>query len=62
MGGAIGVSALGAVLTNSVTSLLVDHFGAAATGAAAPRCPRRSRCPTLTGDERRAREAAAAPQ
>jgi EmrB/QacA subfamily drug resistance transporter len=35
MGGAIGVSALGAVLTARVTSLSADHFGAAATGGGA---------------------------
>ncbi|GAB3933663.1 MDR family MFS transporter [Micromonospora vulcania] len=45
MGGAIGVSALGAVLTNRVTSLFVDHFGTSATGVAAPRCPTSKRCP-----------------
>ncbi|WP_308785422.1 MDR family MFS transporter [Phytohabitans rumicis] len=39
MGGAIGVSALGAVLTNRVTSLYVDHFGAAATGGGGAKVP-----------------------
>ncbi|SCG77228.1 MFS transporter [Micromonospora inositola] len=39
MGGAIGVSALGAVLTNRVTSLFVDHFGAAATGGGSAKVP-----------------------
>lgn len=39
MGGAIGVSALGAVLTNRVTSLYVDHFGAAATGGGSAKVP-----------------------
>ncbi|WP_406046107.1 MDR family MFS transporter [Micromonospora sp. NBC_00898] len=103
MGGAIGVSALGAVLTNRVTSLFVDHFGAAATGGGSAKVPDLETLPapvlavirdiygtatsdlflvaapiaflavlavvfikekplsTLTGDERRAREAAAAP-
>ena len=103
MGGAIGVSALGAVLTNRVTSLFVDHFGVAATGGGSAKVPDLETLPapalavirdiyatatsdlflvsapiaflavlavvfikekplsTLTGDERRAREAAAAP-
>lgn len=96
-------SALGAVLTNRVTSLVVDHFGAAATGGGSAKVPDLETLPapvlavirdiygtatsdlflvaapiaflavlavvfikekplsTLTGDERRAREAAAAP-
>jgi hypothetical protein len=103
MGGAIGVSALGAVLTNRVTSLFVDHFGAAATGGGSAKVPDLETLPapvlavirdiygtatsdlflvatpigflavltvvfirekplsTLSGDERRAREAAQAP-
>ncbi|GAA0727215.1 MDR family MFS transporter [Dactylosporangium roseum] len=101
MGGAIGVSALGAVLTNRVTSLFVDHFGATGTGDGSAKVPDLKTLPapvlavirdvygtatadlflvaapiaflavlavvfiqekplsTLTGDERRAREAAA---
>ncbi|MGY0232070.1 MFS transporter [Longispora urticae] len=39
MGGAIGVSALGAVLTNRVTSLVVGHFGAEATGGGSAKVP-----------------------
>ena len=35
MGGAIGVSALGAVLANRVTSLLAERFGTTATGGTA---------------------------
>lgn len=35
MGGTIGVSALGAVLSNRVTSLLAERFGTAATGGSA---------------------------
>jgi len=100
MGGAIGVSALGAVLANRVTSLLADHFGDAATGDGGAKVPDLATLPapvlavirdvygtatsnlflvaapiaflavlavvsikekplsTLTGDERRAREAA----
>ena len=39
MGGAIGVSALGAVLANRVTTLVVDHFGTAATGGGSAKVP-----------------------
>lgn len=39
MGGAIGVSALGAVLSARVTSLVVEHFGAAATGGGSAKVP-----------------------
>ncbi|PWR10845.1 MFS transporter [Micromonospora acroterricola] len=101
MGGAIGVSALGAVLSSRVTSLVADHFGAEATGGGSAKVPDLATLPapvlavirdiygtatsdlflvatpiavlavlavlfirekplsTLTGDERRAREAAA---
>jgi EmrB/QacA subfamily drug resistance transporter len=100
MGGAIGVSVLGAVLANRVSSLLADHFGPAATGDGGAKVPDLAALPapvlavirdvygtatsdlflvaapvaflavlavvsikekplsTLTGDERRAREAA----
>ncbi|MEU4238158.1 MDR family MFS transporter [Actinoplanes sp. NPDC026619] len=39
MGGAIGVSALGAVLANRVTSLFADRFGAAAASAGDGKVP-----------------------
>jgi len=39
MGGAIGVSALGAVLTHRVTALLADYFGATAAGDGGAKVP-----------------------
>lgn len=39
MGGAIGVSALGAVLANRVTTLFTERFGAQATAGGTARCP-----------------------
>nr|WP_296064754.1 MDR family MFS transporter [uncultured Actinoplanes sp.] len=39
MGGAIGVSALGAVLTSRITSLFTEKFGAAAAGAGEGKVP-----------------------
>ena len=39
MGGAIGVSALGAVLTSRITSLFAEKFGAAAAGAGEGKVP-----------------------
>jgi EmrB/QacA subfamily drug resistance transporter len=103
MGGAIGVSVLGAVLAGRVTSLSADHFGAAATDGGSAKVPDLETLPapvlgvirdvygtataelflvaapiaalavlavlfikekplsTLTGDERRAQEAATEP-
>jgi MFS family permease len=45
MGGAIGVSALGAVLASRVTSLLAEKFGPAATGSGAAKVPDLSQLP-----------------
>jgi hypothetical protein len=39
MGGSIGVSALGAVLTSRVTTLFSERFGAAATGGGEAKVP-----------------------
>jgi MFS family permease len=39
MGGAIGVSALGAILASRVTSLLAEKFGPAATGGGTAKVP-----------------------
>jgi EmrB/QacA subfamily drug resistance transporter len=45
MGGAIGVSALGAVLASRVTSLLAEKFGPAATGSGTAKVPDLSTLP-----------------
>ena len=45
MGGAIGVSALGAVLASRVTSLLVEKFGPAVTGGGTAKVPDLSTLP-----------------
>jgi MFS family permease len=45
MGGAIGVSALGAVLANRVTTLLQEHLGTAVTGDGTVRVPDLSELP-----------------
>jgi EmrB/QacA subfamily drug resistance transporter len=45
MGGAIGVSALGAVLASRVTSLLADKFGPAATGGGTAKVPDLTKLP-----------------
>jgi hypothetical protein len=45
MDGAIGVSALGAVLASRVTSLLAEKFGPAATGGGTAKVPDLSKLP-----------------
>lgn len=45
MGGAIGVSALGAVLANRVTSLFTERFGAQATAGGTAKVPDLSTLP-----------------